>query len=259
MKPLKTSVMGWIGLVLIAMTAAFLGRWSSIQKIGQPGVKVGSTVVHVRTGGAGSVPEVFATNGVLLPDEVLNYRSEEIPFDPSVVMTLPKDTVYGQRGYMAPDNFWIQQTVVLMGADRTSIHKPEFCLEGAGLHIYSAESVRIPMLRPVAYELPLRKMLVRGDRVNPATGKVETMEGVYLFWFVSEDKLTSEHRERIWWMAKDLVTRGELQRWAYVIAFSICKPGETEPTYRRMVRFLTAAVPDFQLVPSEASPRVATR
>jgi hypothetical protein len=79
--------------------------------------------------------------------------------------------------------------------------------------------------------------------VDPATGKVETMEGVYLFWFVSEDKLTSEHRERIWWMAKDLVTWGELQRWAYVIAFSICKPGETEPTYRRMVRFLTAAAP----------------
>lgn len=259
MIPRRTKIAGWVGLVLIGLTALFLARWSSVQKIGQPGVKVGSTVVHMRPGGTGSTPSVVSTNGVLLPDDVLNYRSEEIPFDPSVVTTLPKDTVYGQRGYVAPDGFWIQQTVVLMGADRTSIHKPEFCLEGAGLHIYSAESVHIPMQRPVEYELPLRKMLVRGDRVNPATGQVETMEGVYLFWFVSEDKITSEHRERMWWMARDLVTRGELQRWAYVIAFSMCKPGDTEPTYRRMVRFLTAAVPEFQLVPPETPPRMATR
>jgi hypothetical protein len=61
--------------------------------------------------------------------------------------------------------------------------------------------------------------------------------------------MTSEHAERMWWMARDLITRGELQRWAYVITFSVCPPGATAATYERMERFLKASVPQFQLVP----------
>jgi hypothetical protein len=246
----KQQILGWAGLGLIIGMVVCLGSWARIQTIGRPGVRVGERPLHMKAAGSKEPAVIVATNSVLLPETVLNYRSEELPLDPSVWGTLPKDTVYGQRTYEAPDRFGIQQTVVLMGTDRTSIHKPEFCLEGGGWHIFSAESVRIPMERPVAYELPVRRMLIRTERRHPATGEMVPLEGVYLFWFVSEDKMTSEHGERMWWMARDLITRGELQRWAYVIAFSVCAPGDTEPTYERMVRFLKASVPEFQTVPA---------
>jgi hypothetical protein len=48
-------------------------------------------------------------------------------------------------------------------------------------------------------------------------------------------------------MARDLMTRGVLQRWAYISCFSVCPPGHEEATYARMKEWITAAVPQFQL------------
>jgi len=39
---------------------------------------------------------------------------------------------YAERHYSAPDGFDMTGTLVLMGADRTSIHKPDYCLPGQG-------------------------------------------------------------------------------------------------------------------------------
>jgi len=61
-----------------------------------------------------------------------------------VVDTLPRDTSFGQRRYRSPDGAVTQVNVVLMGSDRTSMHKPQFCLEGAGWQIDSAASAGRP-------------------------------------------------------------------------------------------------------------------
>ena len=247
------------GLLMILVMVVFVANWSRWQRLGLPGVKVGYRPIYMKTESTNEAPKLVATNSVLLPEKVLNYTSQPIPMDPMVWGVLPKDTEFGQRYYEAPDGFGIQHMVVLMGADRTSIHKPEFCLDGGGWSFFGDEILAIPMERPVKYELPVRKLLVRAERKDPVTGKMVQVEGVYLFWFVSGDKLTAKHNDRMLWMAKDLLTRGELQRWAYVIAFAICSPGQTEATFNRMERFVRASVPEFQLVPGSGLSETAAR
>jgi len=60
----------------------------------------------------------------------------------------------------------------------------------------------------------------------------------------------------MWWMARELFRTGELQRWAYVLCFAVCLPGQEEVTFERIRKFIAAAVPEFQLTP-KAKERVA--
>ena len=78
--------------------------------------------------------------------------------------------------------------------------------------------------------------------------------GVFVYWFVADGELTAQHRQRMWWMARDLLTRGVLQRWAYVSCFSACPPGQEEATYARMREWIAAAVPQFQRAAGPSTP-----
>ena len=232
-----------VALLMIGSTAAMLVRLKSHQRLGQPGVK--------------TIPLVESKNlEVILPELVLDYTSERIEQDKIVIGILPKDTSYGQRRYQAPDDFWMQVNVVLMGSDRTSLHKPQFCLEGAGWHIDASASGEesVPIERPLAYDLPVMKLLATKQVEHD--GQVQTFRGVYVYWFVAEDAYTAQHWQRMWWMARELFRTGELQRWAYVSCFAVCLPGQEEATFERTRKFIAAAVPEFQLTP-KAKERVA--
>jgi hypothetical protein len=136
-----------------------------------------------------------------------------------------------------------------MGSDRTSLHKPQFCLEGGGWKIDAAASVptTVNIERPRPYDLPVMKLIA--SKVVTSEGQSVQARGVYVYWFVAEDAMTAYHWQRMWWMAKHLLRTGVLQRWAYVTCFSVCHPGQEEATFNRMKQFLAAAVPEFQLTP----------
>jgi len=53
----------------------------------------------------------------------------------------------------------------------------------------------------------------------------------------------------MWWMARDVIRTGVLQRWAYVSYFAVCPPGAEEATFQRMKKLIVASVPEFQLTP----------
>jgi hypothetical protein len=106
------------------------------------------------------------------------------------------------------------------------------------------------MQRPKTYDLPVMRLIAQGThRLPQADGSFQNIpvKGVYIYWFVDQNKLTASHRQRMWWMARDLVTTGVLQRWAYVSCFAACQPGKEELAYRELSRFLAAAVPEFQV------------
>src|SRR6266480_2400050 len=133
-----------IALALIGTTAGLLASMRSRQKLGSPGVKTSA------------LPESQRLH-VDLPERVLDYESEEVPQEQIVLDYLPMDTSFGQRRYTAPDKFWASVNVVLMGTDRTSIHKPQFCLGGAGWIIddnLSTEAT-VQIERPYPYDLPV--------------------------------------------------------------------------------------------------------
>ena len=72
------------------------------------------------------------------------------------------------------------------------------------------------------------------------------LRGVYIYWFVADGKLATHHLDRMWMMTKGLLSEGELQRWAYVSYFAICKPGDEVATFDRMAKFIAESVPKFQ-------------
>ncbi|MDP6754477.1 MAG: hypothetical protein QGF56_12380, partial [Verrucomicrobiota bacterium] len=114
-------------LLLVGASALFLAQLSSAgQALGKPGLRVAAMELHNEVG------EVVRTNGVALPAQVVDCTSRLTPVTKLELDWLPDDTTYGRRRYTLPDGSWIENSVVLMGQDRTSIHKPEYCLPGQG-------------------------------------------------------------------------------------------------------------------------------
>lgn len=237
-----------LGLLLIGGSAVALLQFKAHQKLGEPGVK--------------TRPLPNSRNlEVVLPETALDYTSVWLEQTAMVTNTLPADTSFGSRRYTAPDKFWTQVTVVLMGSDRTSLHKPQYCLTGDGWtidnHATREETVR--MERPQPYDLPVVKYVA--SRQVQQEGRTVEWRGIYVYWFVADDALsaTESGLERMWAMAYRLVTTGVLQRWAYVSYFAVCPPGQEEATYERMKKLIVASAPEFQLTPSSKTQVAGTQ
>jgi len=138
-----------------------------------------------------------------------------------------------------------------MGADRTSIHKPDYCLPGQGWHIDEKNAAAIP-LAGTDYQLPVSRWLVSNSIPGP-NGTRQAIRGIYVFWFVADGEQTPNFYKRLWWLTRDMALHGVLQRWAYVSYFSPCEPGQEEATYERMKKLISLSVPQFQRLPKSGS------
>ena len=136
-------------------------------------------------------------------------------------------------------------SVVLMGTDRTSIHQPQYCLTGQGWQIEQTEIETVPVDQPHSYQLPVNKLILGKDVAGP-NGTPTRIQGLYVYWFVAENRLTAKHGQRMLDMGIEMLRTGVLQRWAYVSCFSICLPGKEQATYDRIKDLIVATVPKFQ-------------
>lgn len=229
------AILLFIVLALVAATAGILSRYGRDQKLGRPGVK--------------TQPLPDGRLEVVLPENVSDFTSQELKQNQVTLDTLPKDTSFGQRIYQSPDGLGIQLSVVLMGTDRTSLHKPQICFSGQGFSIDRTEVVEIPIALPQPYDLPLIKLGLtrRADGAETNTGAA-----VCLYWYVADGVISADPSalRRMWLSSKNLVRTGELQRWAYVLCYAPCPEGGEQKTFERMTTFLAEAVPQFQLHPS---------
>jgi Protein of unknown function (DUF3485) len=237
-----------ITLVMIFGTMGVLGPLKAHQKLGLPGVKT--------TALPGS-----SNLQVLLPENVPGFTSEYMEPDKIVLDYLPKDTSFGQRRYTATNGFWSQANVVLMGTDRTSIHKPQICLTGQGWKIDPSASKEeiIHVEQPCSYDLAVTKLIATKQLAN--NGQVITGRGVYVYWFVADDVFMVDPTglRRMWLMARKLLQTGVLQRWAYVSYFTVCLPGQEEATFEQMKKLIAASVPEFQLAPRPGEQAASAR
>jgi hypothetical protein len=229
-------------LGMIAATMGYLAEIRGTQRLDAPGVRVGDAPLYGANG------EVVAHQSVLLPETVLDTKSIPQPITDLELATLPKDTVFGRRRYPLDKDFTADIGVVLMGADRSSIHDPHFCLVGAGWTIDKTEHVLLHMSQPHPYDLPAIRITtskVVADENQPL-GTI--IKGIYIYWFVSADKITADQGLRLWSIAKTMVEKRELERWAYITYFAPCLPGTEDATFDRLEQFIRASVPAFQLV-----------
>jgi hypothetical protein len=228
-------VFGMITLVLIAGTALLLAAVP--QKLGPPGVKanpvVGSDRWHID-----------------LPESVLgSVAATNHEMDDKALEMLPKDTSFAEREYFWSNTLPIVASVVMMGTDRTSIHKAEYCLQGQGLHIDSMTEETVKMSKPQPYDLPVIRINASGSFTD--NGESKKISCVYVYWYVTDGALSNDHTGfgRMWSMARQLVFKGVLQRWAYVRFIGYCWPGQEDAMYGNIKQVIAAAVPQFQLTP----------
>ena len=227
-------ILAIVTILLIGSAAVVLARYKSMQRLGEPGVK--------------TRPIPGRQNlEVVLPLNVLDYRAEPREQSPIVTNVLPKDTSYGLCRYTAPDKFYADLSVVLMGTDRTSLHKPQFCLTGAGWTINSTEVTTIRLEKPTPYDLPVIKLTASGN--FPQDGHEFKVSGIYVYWYVDDNSMSADPSgsDRMWSIARGLIATGILERWSYISCFAPCNPGQEEATYERVKQLIAATVPEFQI------------
>ncbi|HOW68428.1 MAG TPA: exosortase-associated EpsI family protein [Candidatus Paceibacterota bacterium] len=224
----------WIHFICAAgiiLAGAFLtGRIKAKQKLGEPGLRLD------------------------LPVHAVPFQSSPLEVTTEEIQALPKDTTFGRRLYWTIDGErtnHVMVNVVLMGSDRTSIHKPQFCLTGQGWQIQKTDRLGVPIPRPQPYDLPVMK-LTATRMMGQTNGAPVELKGLYVYWFVADDALTADHWQRMWWMARELLWTGTLQRWAYVSLFTVCLPGEEKEAFDRVQLLMRQIVPDFQKVSGSA-------
>ncbi len=230
-----------LACLMMALCAGVLLRLQRVQKLGVPGVRVVQESIRNESG------RIVADHSVHLPSNVEGFTFEKQPVTDMELNWLPKDTTYARGHYTAKDGFEARTSVVLMGADRTSIHKPQYCLVGQGWQIEKTEVVTVRIPKPYPYDLRVMKLTTSIQRrIN---GKPQKIHGLYTYWFVADQQMTPDHLERMMLMAKDMLTSNTLQRWAYITYFSVCYPGTEDAIFERMKQVMALTVPEFQISP----------
>jgi hypothetical protein len=90
--------------------------------------------------------------------------------------------------------------------------------------------------------LPVNKLFTSR---RSATG---TIAGVYVYWYVSKDKITADQLGRLWSVTWTALTTGVRERWAYISYFAACLPGQEQATFERLEKVIQDSVPEFQIV-----------
>jgi hypothetical protein len=236
--PAMTALLG--GLLLIGSAAVVLRQIDQHRRLGEPGLLMTSERVFDERGG------VVNTNTVALPQQVLGYQSTNAPITMVELGWLPQDTTYARKIYIRSNTYPLAVSVVMMGSDRSSIHKPQYCLVGQGWEVLSEGEDTIQLTEGPAQALPVWKMIAQQPRTL-ADGSQQLVKAVYVYWFVADKHITARHEQRMWWMAKELLTTGTLQRWAYVSVLAQCLPGQEEATYAQIKEFIAKSTPQYHL------------
>jgi hypothetical protein len=240
---LLQKIIGTSFLAMIAGSSVLLMHMRGHERLGEPGIRTRPIAGKINC-------------DLVIPQTLPGYTSEILTNSESSVLDyLPSDTSYRFLLYQGTDRFSALLSVVLMGGDRTSIHNPEICMPSQGWEIdHRLTSVQhIPMDSPCAYDLPVNR-IISTKVVQDKAGKPQTYRGVYVYWYVDGSHYTEKAWEwRIWWIPRDLLLNGVLERWCYVSLFSSCLPGQEEATFERMKKLITLATPQFQLVPKPKS------
>lgn len=126
---------------------------------------------------------------------------------------LPPDTRILKKVYEHPFHTPVLASIVLSGASRTSIHRPQICLVGEGREIVGTRTLDIPIPGRRPLTVTMLDMLTRQQRPD---GGWTQHASYYAYWFVSPDHETPHHGQRMFWMAFDRVFRGLSHRWAYI-------------------------------------------
>ena len=220
-------------LVVMGLAAAFLQHRGPRQRLGACGVKLQHDAL------LGGDNAQLRTNGVIMPARLTGFESIPLEVTLDELKFLPSDTTFGRRAYRDEvDSFEAMLSVVVMGTDRSSLHRPEQCLGSQGVAITSRQTVRIAT---AVGEMEVLRCNGLAPFSN-AKGSGHS-RAVFAYLFLASDRQTSSHIQRHLQTMQDLVLRGEMPRWTGIQCFARCKEGEEDATFAKMERLLALAIP----------------
>lgn len=234
-------------LMILVLSLAMVGTcWTcwyfkTHQRIGNPGVKIVAGNLFNEKG------ELVRTNQVALPENLLGSKSEVWPITIQELEWLPPDTTYGRRRYVPKDGSLVSDmNVVVMEKDRTSIHKPQYCLPGGGFNITKEETISLPIKLKNGKDLQAQLIHATQD-LHLKDGQVQTIKALFIYYFIAEGQTTPDHVDMLWRISRDQILKGVTERWGYVSIMTRFLPGNEERALEWTKELLKEAVPTFQL------------
>jgi hypothetical protein len=227
-------------LLLMGLAAGFLVVRGQNQRLGEPGLLLKFDPL------ADAESLKGRSNVVNFPSRVMGYESRPGSISESELVNLPGDTGFGRALYRdIIDGFEAQVSAVLMGTDRTSIHRPQQCLPWQGWTIANQQEV------PVRFEHNGQEHTLYVQRIDAKTQRVHDgvptdIHAVYVYWYIADAMVASTHAARHLQTMQALLTEGVLPRWAYVSYFAVCAPQKQDETFDRLTRLIAVTAPRFQ-------------
>ncbi len=149
---------------------------------------------------------------------------------------LPDDTIILKKRYQHPIEDMVMASIVLSGAERSSIHRPEVCLQGQDQKITRNRVISVPIEGRNdlgVMVLDIQRSFLRED------GRTHDSLGYYAYWFVGKDRETPHHLQRMFWMATDSIFNNVAHRWAY-ISVAGSRDGPNDEAYLDQIREFVA-------------------
>lgn len=138
---------------------------------------------------------------------------------------LPKDTMLLRKQYRHPSGEDVLVSILVTGAERWSIHRPQWCIPSQGHIIERTRVIKIPLRSGESLALTLLDLKKDEDT---HLGSVRCVTSAYAYWFVDKKHETPYHGERLFWMAIDNIFRGISQRWAFISIVTDRQEGSDE-------------------------------
>ncbi len=153
---------------------------------------------------------------------------------------LPKDTGFVKSAYTNSTGALFHTSIVLSGAARDSIHRPQRCLRGQGYTLDDEYTIKVPL---PGRDLLKVRVLKTSRTFQSANGPVPYY-GFYAYWFVGQDRETPYHLERMFWLAWDRVVRSVANRWAYIAVSGTRTTEEDEIFEKNIISFVKQVYPE---------------
>ncbi|MEO8206815.1 MAG: exosortase-associated EpsI family protein [Chthoniobacterales bacterium] len=198
-----------------------------------------------------SQTQASSKSGVImsLPSSYGRFWGSDQPVSEGEKVILPSDTEFVKKLYRA-GNDQISCQIVLAGAEKRSIHRPEICLPGQGWNIKSGEIIHIPMKS--GKKLDVMKLSIQ-RQVEISPGVKKELTSYYLYWFVGDGITTADHKQRVLHTIQDKVLHNVNHRWAYVIVSApilkdfVLNGKDGKETLEMLENFIREVAPGFMI------------
>jgi hypothetical protein len=164
----------------------------------------------------GTAPATKSEPGVVmeLPGTLTGLWGSDQPVSEAEKVILPVDTEFAKKIYSDGLGSDIFCQIVLAGAEKRSIHRPEVCLPAQGWTIKSGEVVPVQLVDGRILEV-MKLTVTKPVTLN--NGAQRDLTSVFCYWFIGKHATTPHHFVRVLKTNLDMLLHNTNHRWAYVI------------------------------------------